>query len=166
MKSIRNIALSAFLTIGAFTMVTFTSCDPDACKDVVCNNGGTCVNGNCDCLTGYEGSNCSTVSAASLPGTYTGTESCQPPLSSSSSWSSTLTQSSNDETKVVISNFGDSGTNVTGQVNKNAITLDATAIGSYTVTGTGTINGNVITINYDLSGGVTPRSCTMTLTLQ
>ena len=32
----------------------------DPCAGVVCLNGGTCVNGSCNCLTGYTGSNCGT----------------------------------------------------------------------------------------------------------
>ena len=60
MKSIRNIAFSALLALGAFTTVTYTACNPDECKDVVCNNGGSCVDGTCNCATGYEGTKCET----------------------------------------------------------------------------------------------------------
>lgn len=166
MRSIRNIAFSALLSIGAFSMVTYTACNKDECKDVVCNNGGVCVNGNCSCATGYEGANCDLNTASTIEGTYTATETCQPPLSGSSSWSSILTVSSTDETNIVISNFGDSGSNVTGLVDGNAITLNTTTIGGNTVNGTGTISGSVITINYQLTGGVTDYSCTMTMNLQ
>lgn len=164
MKSIRNIAFSALLAIGAFSMVTYTACNKDECKDVVCNNGGTCVTGTCTCLSGYEGAKCDVVSAAALPGQYTAVETCQPPVTGGS-WSSGVTQSANDKTRIVIANFGNSGSNVTGHVNKNAITLDATTIGTSTVTGTGTVNGDILTINYTLTG-VTTFTCTMTMTKQ
>lgn len=72
MKSIRNITLSALLTIGAFTMVTFTACNPDPCKDVVCNNGGTCILGTCDCTVGYSGTSCDTEVRESYFFTYKG----------------------------------------------------------------------------------------------
>lgn len=167
MKSIRNIAFSALLSIGAFTMVTYTACNQDECKDVVCQNGGTCISGNCSCATGYEGTNCETASATGLDGAYSATETCQPPLTGGpSTWSSPVTISSTDMTRIVISNFGNSNANVTGQVDKNAITLDPTTIGSTTVTGTGTVNGNVLTINYTLTGGTVDYSCTMTMTKQ
>ena len=60
MKSIRNIAFAAIMTIGAFSAVTYTSCNKDECKDVVCQNGGTCNDGDCACATGYEGTTCGT----------------------------------------------------------------------------------------------------------
>ncbi len=33
---------------------------PDPCRDIVCQNGGNCVNGNCVCEAGYTGSRCET----------------------------------------------------------------------------------------------------------
>jgi len=32
-----------------------------SCATVVCQNGGTCVSGTCDCPSGYTGTNCQTV---------------------------------------------------------------------------------------------------------
>src|SRR4051812_10777864 len=76
MKSIRNIAFSVLLTVGAFGAVTYTACNKDECKDVVCQNGGTCIGGNCSCPTGYEGTNCETRSRDKFVGTYLGSETC------------------------------------------------------------------------------------------
>jgi hypothetical protein len=61
MKSIRNIAFSAFLTFAAFSAVTLASCSKDECKDVNCNTG-TCNedDGSCTCPTGFEGTSCET----------------------------------------------------------------------------------------------------------
>jgi hypothetical protein len=58
MKSLKLVAVSAFLSIGAFCTVLYTSCSKDECKGVTCQNGGTCSGGNCTCATGYEGTNC------------------------------------------------------------------------------------------------------------
>ncbi len=164
MKAFKNAAFTALLTMGVFSTALYTSCSKDDCKDVVCNNGGTCVSGTCSCPSGYEGSTCQTASASKITGTYTSSETCQPPVAGGN-WSSTLTQSSGDATKIIISNFGDSGSNVTGKVSGTGITLDNTQIGGQTVSGSGTVNGNIVTITYRLTGG-TQYDCTMTMTKQ
>ncbi len=72
MKSFRQIALSAALTFSAFGAVLYTSCNKDECKDVVCDNGGTCDAGKCTCPTGVGGSNCETVYRTTFANTYVG----------------------------------------------------------------------------------------------
>ncbi len=50
------------LILGAFSLLLFASCkkdDPiDPCENITCLNGGTCVNGECNCPTGYTGPDC------------------------------------------------------------------------------------------------------------
>jgi len=38
--------------------LAIASCVRDRCKDVVCLNGGLCVDGRCTCPSGYEGERC------------------------------------------------------------------------------------------------------------
>jgi len=140
MKSIKNMALSAMLTFGAFAAVTYTACTKDDCKDVVCNNGGTCNGGSCVCPTGYEGANCDTKS---FLGSWKGTDVC-----SSGTYNNititinTATAAAND---VIITNPGGFGSSVT-------------------VTGTMTTDGKTITISSQSVGGGRTLSGTMTLT--
>lgn len=165
MKSIRNIAFSALLTLGAFSAMTYTACSKDECEDVVCQNGGTCADGICTCASGWEGTNCEVSSASKVKtGPYNANETCNPVVSGSG-WSSTVSASANDKTRIVISNFGASNQNATAFVNGNAITLDPTTLNGLAVTGSGQITGNVITITYTASGtgGFT---CNMTMTAQ
>ena len=46
-------------------MTLMTSCQ-DPCNDVECLNGGTCVEGDCQCPEGYTGNNCGTVDLAKV----------------------------------------------------------------------------------------------------
>ena len=76
MKNLKSLFLASFLTIGLFSTVVFTSCDPDPCKDIICANGGTCTDGNCTCPSGYEGTLCETLSRDKFIGVFSGTETC------------------------------------------------------------------------------------------
>ena len=60
MKNMKFLAFAAAAIMMVSSVVYFNSCKKDPCKDVVCNNGGTCTDGTCACTSGYEGTDCST----------------------------------------------------------------------------------------------------------
>src|SRR5205809_189486 len=51
--------LSAILFLIAASFF-FQSCKKDKCKDQYCLNGGACLDGTCQCPTGYSGAHCET----------------------------------------------------------------------------------------------------------
>lgn len=63
MSSNSTFTLMRFIGLVVFLFLSFgyTSCIQDECVDTVCKNGGVCVLGNCSCLNGYEGTNCTEV---------------------------------------------------------------------------------------------------------
>jgi len=59
MKS--KVLLGFAVTTLLLTATVLNSCkkeEPDLCEGVTCLNGGTCVNGECDCPEGYTGPDC------------------------------------------------------------------------------------------------------------
>lgn len=64
------LAATVFMTLA--TAVTYTSCKHDSCKALMCRNGGTCADEFCRCPTGYEGTQCETVSRTKFVGNYEG----------------------------------------------------------------------------------------------
>jgi len=76
MKNLKSLLFSGIVTLGVFSMIGYTSCKKDACKDVVCKNGGTCADGSCKCPTGYEGASCETKMTAKFVGTFNATDQC------------------------------------------------------------------------------------------
>lgn len=43
---------------GIFIFTGYSACIKDNCTDVLCQNGGVCVDATCACANGYEGVNC------------------------------------------------------------------------------------------------------------
>ena len=73
---IRNILLTALLTIALFSAISYTACKKDACENVICLNLGACDGGKCVCLTGFEGARCETLSREKFIKTYNGYDTC------------------------------------------------------------------------------------------
>ena len=159
MKNFRHIALSALLTLGSFAAITYTACNKDACKDVTCNNGGTCSGGNCTCPSGYSGNNCETLWSTPFVGTWTATEG-----SGTSPYQVIITANPTDPTKLLISNLGNYGcttggnitfdgtlsTSLVFSINENECSTQMNATGTYNA------NNGTISIPYTaIYGGVT-----------
>jgi hypothetical protein len=139
MKSVKQIALGAFLTISAFSAVLYTSCSKDACKDVVCNNGGTCSGGNCTCPTGWLGTHCET---RAFIGSWNGSDAC----SAGGPYTVTITlASSSDSSKILITNPGGFGASIT-------------------ISGTLSSDGKTITYTNQAAGTLVKLSGSLTLT--
>lgn len=155
MKSIRNIAFAALMTIGAFSAITYTACNKDECKDVVCNNGGTCVDGTCSCPTGYEGTNCDAKTRDKFIGSWAGSDQC-----TSGTYTITLSiaaSSSSNVTALVTNPGGFGGTvTITGNVTgSNTLAFNSQSVGGgRTLTGTMTFNGNSMTFSYTVTPAV------------
>lgn len=149
MKSLRNIAFSALLTVGAFSTVFYTSCTKDECKDVVCNNGGTCITGTCSCPTGYEGSDCSIITRDKFKGDWKGSDVC-----TKNTYNVTLTiKESTEEVRALIQNPGGFGTNITitGRVSgTNKLTFTDQSVGGNgrILNGTMTFDGSTMDFTY------------------
>ncbi len=162
MKSIRNIAFSALLTIGAFTTVTYTSCNKDECKDVVCQNGGTCDEntGNCICTTGFTGTNCETQVRTKYFNTYKG-NGTDNEGNTYTGWSLKFYTVGTDALSIALDVLDDNNSpqlSFTAKLNTNTtFTIDPKNSGLYSYTGNGTINETsaTLTVNEKTLTGTT-----------
>ena len=162
---------SAMIATMALT-VNSCSKDEDPCEDVSCLNGGSCDDGNCNCPTGYEGSVCETVERAKFIGTYSAVSACL----GTTAYTVSIAESSSGIDKVVISNMGNSAWTAIGTVNGTSISISGTATdatcGTITMSGGGSISGNIITLSnvtYTVSNTTTCNNlgpCTETFTKQ
>jgi hypothetical protein len=145
--------LFQILGVVAIGLFSFSSCETDACKDVTCENGGICVDGDCDCPAGFGGLNCGTAWAAAFTGTFNGVDNCE------FVYESTITSSA--PTSLSIGNiFGLAASGTATISSATTISIAAQTVNSYDIQGTGTLNGNVLTIEYVIDGD----ACTVVYT--
>src|SRR5579863_5442759 len=51
------------IAVTTLLVIFIGSCSADKCKNVTCQNGGTCSDGNCNCPAGWGGAACQTPQA-------------------------------------------------------------------------------------------------------
>lgn len=153
MKPFKNILFSAMLTLGAFGAITYTACNKDECKDVVCQNGGSCSGGNCSCPAGFEGDRCQDKTNAKYTGTYTAIE-------SSGTYVVTITADPTNPTKVLVKNLGNYGCTIGGDItyegttSSTVLSIDDTKCSTHMTS----------TLNYASAGGMTTLTGSYTAT--
>jgi hypothetical protein len=163
-------ALSFAAIFGLFA----TSCETDPCKDVLCGDHGTCLEGTCNCETGYEkdaAGLCNIEQRAKFLGTWNVADDCS--NSGTTPYQVIISNLSTGIFDVKIANFWEFFVmDVTAVVSGDTITISRQQPDNdnYFVIGTGTINdaGNSITWSYTISDetGTTPLLdvCTATWT--
>ncbi len=154
--NLRTLALPLMLSTVAF----LGACKKDACKDVTCQNGGSCTDGSCVCPAGFEGSNCEVSTRAKFLGFYNVTETCPGEVYS---YTFTITAGPSSATAIIIDNITGWGP-ITGTVSGNGLTIptqQVTEMGDIvTVVGSGQISGNTLNMSYTLSADGESTSCT------
>jgi molybdopterin/thiamine biosynthesis adenylyltransferase len=157
MKSVKQIAFAALLTIGAFGAVTLVSCNKDDDES---------------CPAGYEGTDCKTLMSTKFVGTYSVTENCTV-SGTVGPYTATITAAQTNNVTILLQNFGDFNATitVTGTINGNTLSIAQQTVSGYSVSGNGTYvagtgNAGVLTVNYTIGGTVDTESCTATWTKQ
>lgn len=154
------------LTLSTVAMLFTSSClerYTDPCKDLNCGPNSTCdgLTKTCDCDLGWEGTTCTTETRVRFLGNYQVSENC----------SGTI----NNYTCIVGTGFGPlditinpiKGATLKGTVaSNNGIEFQTQSSGGYVISGTGNLNGNIMTLNltFDPTGFDPPFNCSFTLT--
>lgn len=160
MKPFRNVLFTAMLVLSAFTAVLYTACSKVKCGGTTCQNGGTCADSKCLCLTGYSGSDCGTSWSSKFIATYTNCTKTCTPSSGGGTWQSVISANGNSgQDTVVISNFGNSNKSIVAGVDSNShIYIDPTS--SSGIIGSGSLlSDGSISIRFN-EGGI---NCSMTM---
>lgn len=118
------------------------------------------------CDAGYEGTDCKTETRAKFLGAFSGTEQC---TVGNDQYTVTVTNSSTDVVKVVLSNVYNQAFTATATVDGSTLTITSQPVGtSGSVSGSGTLSGDAktLTLNYSISNGTTSNACVFTGTKQ
>jgi len=159
MKSIKQVALGAFLTLCVFCAVLYSSsCSKDSCGSVTCLNQSKCSAGICGpCKTGTSGTNCEIAYRNIYASTYRGSH---PDTSRPTDTTSTLKfiadVADTADFSTMHVEWRDTGTlkvNLAIRLNNSTpsgstFSIDSTVVGGVAYSGYGNINGN--TANMDL----------------
>ncbi len=163
-NSVKTIFLLIFMALS--TSVMFNACkDDNPCDGVDCKNGGICNNGNCACLTGYEGTDCGTETRAKFLAAYNCTNTCF----SGVQYQQSISPSSVEVSKMIISNLGNTaGLNVVARATGGSVfTIDNQTVSdasgdSWTISGTGALTGAIVTANVSYTYNPTSQNLTCT----
>lgn len=145
MKKIGLFFTAALFCFGTMTMMQ--SCSKP-CKDEPCDQG-TCVEDGkdytCDCDAGYEGDLCDTPWSDSFLGTFAADDTC------GFLYESVITATA-DNVLSFSNLFGLAASGSADVISATEIQITSQTVNGYVVSGTGTLSGSVITIDYKIDG--------------
>ena len=149
--------LTSFLIMIA--LVSNFGCS-DPCNKTVCVNGGACVDGHCDCPSGYSGDSCNYETRSFFYGTYNVHDVCT--LTGVSDYTVNISEVPGQLLKVYIANFANSfSNNVTATISGNHISIATQSPDNdgRVLTGSGTLSVNTIQMSYSIAGATGTNTC-------
>lgn len=184
MKKISTILSTITLVVSLFVLVLVSACNKGdikyndttlvrPCDNVICLNGGNCVDGTCYCPVGYEGVKCETRWNQKFVGNYKVADACY--TGADIYYYASIQANSNQATGLTLSNVGTfcpSGTlQAVVKVEKTAFEIPfQKGCGDLYISGYGNINPNLQFINVYLTArdsvNHTSTQCSLLMTRQ
>jgi hypothetical protein len=153
MKSpLKKIFVSAFLTCSALVSMVYMSCNNDKCKTIVCAYGGVCNQGSCICPTGYEGTNCETISSDKFLGTWQVLE--KGSTTNAAQYVVSINQGTPINTVTITNFYNFFLTPIKAFVNHDTITIPNQQIQGKVIVGSGYIYSNTTSVTYVQYGNI------------
>ncbi|MEM6265680.1 MAG: hypothetical protein AAGI38_24470 [Bacteroidota bacterium] len=174
MTAISLIRFCLVVSLGCL-LLGVAACGDD-CEDVDCLNGGTCVEGSCECPEDFVGEQCEFSSARRFVGNYLVDYDCQ---RSGPEHRVIVSVSPDDNAQLIFTDLGDLDCGsetvaVIGTLAGNTLTIEEQTFcadlipNGYTFSGTGEVGGNSITLNFSIFTNVddSPRTLACQATLE
>lgn len=143
-----NINKGTYLAIFFFVIAAF-GCR-DKCKRLECVNG-SCVEGECACTSGFEGSLCESTVSEKFDASYTVDEDC---TAGFDNYELTMVPNPGVPTEIRITGLWEKNDTITGTIDDTGliITIERQALDNVEVTATATSDdsGNTIELDYQI----------------
>jgi len=151
-KNILNLALAAFVAVGT---VAYTGCGKKGCTVEADDKF------DADATESDPEACDPAATVAKFAGTYSVTETC---TSGNDAYTITIAASGSSEYTILITNMYDAGSTfiVNATVDQNEITIANQTVVGVAVSGSGSINGNTLTVSYTVSVGGQSDTCSIT----
>lgn len=140
--------MNKLLLLSTLFLFLATGCKKDPCDGVSCGLG-YCISGNCNCnTTDYEGAHCEIKKITKFTGTYNSPE-------DNCNYAHTVTVAEVAITTVRIYNLFEYNTYVNATLLYDNLTIPSQVVsvsdGNYVVSGSATLYGNTLTVQYSLA---------------
>jgi hypothetical protein len=181
MKRLKLVALSAFSFLAIIAIV-FSSCEKQdvnygpttfykPCEDVICLNGGTCHDGDCNCPVGFEGTKCGIRSIDKFIGNYSAFDECF--MNAQESYVAEIQSDFTPITELTLKGFSPTfcPNDLTAYITTSSTNFNIPfqqTCGNYYVSGEGNINGDVLNVNLSFRDSLnhTTSNCDILLNKQ
>lgn len=167
--------LMALLLIG-LALSSLPGCRRDPCETVTCQNGGACIEGDCECPEGFQGEFCESFESSEFLGTYAASYGDCFDVPSNHTVDIVLGSSNDSTPQLNLLRLGDYGCPngelaVAASVSLNQLTIPQQQIDCggvvYNFSGSGELNGSRLTLTftnrYDAGGIMREDVCTAIL---
>lgn len=150
-KNILNLALAAFVAVGT---VAYTGCGKKGCTVEADDKF------DADATESDPEACDPAATVAKFAGTFSATETC---TSGNDAYTITIAASGSSEYTILITNMYNAGSTfiINASVDQNAMTIANQTVLGVAVSGSGTINGNSLTVTYTVSVGGNSDTCTI-----
>ena len=152
--------------VALFSALTLSSCKKDPCKNVSCQNGGTCQDGNCKCNLPWEGSKCEVDARDKFTGAWQGSENCGSPRN----YNTTIGKSQASPVRITIyepdfqiNYYAELTSSTNFTIPQQTYTVGTAVL---QINGNGSLNGNTLIMNVTYNVGSDAFTCSYTLTRQ
>lgn len=156
-----------FLAILLFQLfITLAGCDTRSCEEVICGINSSCFQGRCFCADGYEGTDCSVMSAQKYIGNYQVQEICDNGGANFGTYSATIIPGQQPSRLFITGLFAmgipaEAIIRTDGNNRGNILEINTQSVGALVFSGEGTFDdfNNRLTVNFNYTFGGVPYNC-------